>query len=215
MAMSIKSESSKKIRVMLVEDHILMRVGLKTTAEGEPDMEVIAEVADGRQVLESYCRYKPDVVLLDLRLPGMDGIQIIKQLRQESPEVRIVVLSSYGGGDDITSAIQSGASGYVLKSMPLEQMLQAVRVVHAGGQYFPREISDRVNQRIQSDISPREIEVLRLIAQGKANKEIGVKLGISEGTVKNHLTNIFTKLGAVDRAQALTIAVKRQLVQLD
>ena len=126
-----------------------------------------------------------------------------------------MVLSSYGGGDDITSAIQSGASGYVLKSMPLEQMLQAVRVVHAGGQYFPREISDRVNQRIQSDISPREIEVLRLIAQGKANKEIGVKLGISEGTVKNHLTNIFTKLGAVDRAQALTIAVKRQLVQLD
>ena len=213
--MSIKSESSKKIRVMLVEDHILMRVGLKTTAEGEPDMEVIAEVADGRQVLENYRRHKPDVVLLDLRLPGMDGIQIIKQLRQEASEVRIVVLSSYGGGDDITSAIQSGASGYVLKSMPLEQMLQAVRVVHAGGQYFPREISDRVNQRIQSDISPREIEVLRLIAQGKANKEIGVKLGISEGTVKNHLTNIFTKLGAVDRAQALTIAVKRQLVQLD
>ena len=213
--MSIKSESSKKIRVMLVEDHILMRVGLKTTAEGEPDMEVIAEVADGRQVLENYRRHKPDVVLLDLRLPGMDGIQIIKQLRQEAPEVRIVVLSSYGGGDDITSAIQSGASGYVLKSMPLEQMLQAVRVVHAGGQYFPREISDRVNQRIQSDISPREIEVLRLIAQGKANKEIGAKLGISEGTVKNHLTNIFTKLGAVDRAQALTIAVKRQLVQLD
>jgi len=213
--MSIKSESSKKIRVMLVEDHILMRVGLKTTAEGEPDMEVIAEVADGRQVLENYRRHKPDVVLLDLRLPGMDGIQIIKQLRLEAPEVRIVVLSSYGGGDDITSAIQSGASGYVLKSMPLEQMLQAVRVVHAGGQYFPREISDRVNQRIQSDISPREIEVLRLIAQGKANKEIGVKLGISEGTVKNHLTNIFTKLGAVDRAQALTIAVKRQLVQLD
>ncbi len=213
--MSTKSESSKKIRVMLVEDHILMRVGLKTTAEGEPDMEVIAEVADGRQVLENYRRHKPDVVLLDLRLPGMDGIQIIKQLRQEAAEVRIVVLSSYGGGDDITSAIQSGASGYVLKSMPLEQMLQAVRVVHAGGQYFPREISDRVNQRIQSDISPREIEVLRLIAQGKANKEIGVKLGISEGTVKNHLTNIFTKLGAVDRAQALTIAVKRQLVQLD
>jgi len=213
--MSLKTESPKKIRVMLVEDHILMRVGLRTTAEGEPDMEVIAEVADGRQVLENYRRHKPDVVLLDLRLPGMDGIQIIKQLRQEAADVRIVVLSSYGGGDDITSAIQSGACGYVLKSMPLEQMLQAVRVVHAGGQYFPREISDRVNQRIQSDISSREIEVLRLIAQGKANKEIAGKLGISEGTVKNHLTNIFTKLGAVDRAQALTIAVKRQLVQLD
>lgn len=213
--MSLKTESTKKIRVMLVEDHILMRVGLIATAEGEPDMEVVAEVADGRQVLDGYRKHKPDVVLLDLRLPGMDGIQVIKLLRQESSDVRIVVLSSYGGGDDITSSIQSGASGYVLKSMPLEQMLQAVRVVHAGGQYFPREISDRVNQRIQSDISPREIEVLRLIAQGKANKEIGAKLGISEGTVKNHLTNIFTKLGAADRAQALTIAVKRLLVQLD
>ena len=213
--MSAKSELPQKIRVMLVEDHILMRVGLKTTAEGEPDMEVVAEVADGRQVLDSFRAHKPDVVLLDLRLPGMDGLQIIKLLRQENPDARIVILSSYGGGDDITSAIQSGASGYVLKSMPLEQMLQAVRVVHAGGQYFPREISDRVNQRIQSDISPREIEVLRLIAQGKANKEIGAKLGISEGTVKNHLTHIFTKLGAADRAQALTIAVKRQLVRLD
>ena len=200
---------------MLVEDHILMRVGLKTTAEGEPDMEVVAEVADGRQVLDSFRAHKPDVVLLDLRLPGMDGLQIIKLLRQENPDARIVILSSYGGGDDITRAIQSGASGYVLKSMPLEQMLQAVRVVKAGGQYFPREISDRVNQRIQSDISSREIEVLRLIAQGNANKEIGAKLGISEGTVKNHLTHIFTKLGAADRAQALTIAVKRQLIQLE
>ncbi len=200
---------------MLVEDHILMRVGLKTTTEGEPDMEVVAEVADGRQVLDSFRAHKPDVVLLDLRLPGMDGLQIIKLLRQQNPDARIVILSSYGGGDDITRAIQSGASGYVLKSMPLEQMLQAVRVVKAGGQYFPREISDRVNQRIQSDISSREIEVLRLIAQGNANKEIGAKLGISEGTVKNHLTHIFIKLGAADRAQALTIAVKRQLIQLE
>jgi len=213
--MSAKPELPHKIRVMLVEDHILMRVGLRTTAEGEPDMVVVAEVADGRQVLESFRAHKPDVVLLDLRLPGMDGLQIIKLLRQENPDARIVILSSYGGGDDITRAIQSGASGYVLKSMPLEQMLQAVRVVNAGGQYFPPEISDRVSQRIQSDISSREIEVLRLIAQGKANKEIGAKLGISEGTVKNHLTHIFTKLGAADRAQALTIAVKRQLVQLD
>ncbi|MEI6075090.1 MAG: response regulator transcription factor [Verrucomicrobiota bacterium] len=213
--MSAKPELPQKIRVMLVEDHILMRVGLKTTAEGEPDMEVVAEVADGRQVLDSFRAHKPDVVLLDLRLPGMDGLQIIKLLRQENPDARIVILSSYGGGDDITRAIQSGASGYVLKSMPLEQMLQAVRVVKAGGQYFPREISDRVNQRIQSDISSREIEVLRLIAQGNANKEIGAKLGISEGTVKNHLTHIFTKLGAADRAQALTIAVKRQLIQLE
>lgn len=213
--MSAKPELPQKIRVMLVEDHILMRVGLKTTTEGEPDMEVVAEVADGRQVLDSFRAHKPDVVLLDLRLPGMDGLQIIKLLRQQNPDARIVILSSYGGGDDITRAIQSGASGYVLKSMPLEQMLQAVRVVKAGGQYFPREISDRVNQRIQSDISSREIEVLRLIAQGNANKEIGAKLGISEGTVKNHLTHIFIKLGAADRAQALTIAVKRQLIQLE
>ena len=200
---------------MLVEDHMLMRMGLVSATRIEPDMVVVAEVDDGRNALESFRKHKPDVVLLDLRLPGMDGIQVIKALRQESPNVRIVVLSSYGAGDDVTSAIQSGASGYVLKNMPLEQVLEAVRIVHGGGQYIPREIAGRLSDRLHSDVSAREIEVLRLIAKGRSNKEIASEFGIVEGTVKAHLTNIFAKLGASDRTQAITIAIKRQLLQVE
>lgn len=213
--MNAGTQTKKKIRLMLVEDHILMRMGLVSATRIEPDMEVVAEVEDGSKVVESFRKHKPDVVLLDLRLPGMDGIQVIKALRQESPDARIVVLSSYGGGDDVTQAIQCGASGYVLKNMPLQQVIEAVRVVHLGGQYITREIASRMSQRLHSDMSAREIEVLRLIAQGRSNKEIAAKLGIVEGTVKAHVTNIFGKLGAVDRTQAITIAMKRQILQLE
>lgn len=213
--MNTATPSAKKIRLMLVEDHILMRMGLVSATRIEPDMVVVAEVEDGAKVVENYRKHKPDVVLLDLRLPGMDGMQVIKALRQESSDARIVVLSSYGGGDDVTQAIQCGASGYVLKNMPLQQVIEAVRVVHLGGQYIPREIASRMSQRMHSDMSPREIEVLRLIAQGRSNKEIAAKLGIVEGTVKAHVTNIFGKLGAVDRTQAITIAMKRQILQLE
>lgn len=213
--MSTKAEAKKKIRLMLVEDHILMRMGLVSATRIEPDMTVVAEIDDGRKAVEAFRKHKPDVVLLDLRLPGMDGIQVIKELRREAPDARIVVLSSYGGGDDVTSAIQSGAAGYVLKNMPLQQVLEAVRAVHHGGQYVPREVAGRMSTRMQSDISPREIEVLRLIARGRSNKEIGSEFGITEGTVKAHVTNIFAKLGAIDRAQAITIAIKRHLFQVD
>ena len=208
-------EPTRKIRLMLVEDHILMRMGLISATRNQPDLEVVVEVDNGHQVLESFRKHQPDVVLLDLRLPGMDGIQIIKALRDISPKVRIVVLSSYGGGDDVTNAIQSGASGYVLKSMPLQQVLDAVRAVHLGGLYLPREIASRMGQRIQSEMSPRELDVLRLIAKGRSNKEVASDLGIAEATVKTHLTNVFGKLGAADRTQAITIAIKRQILQLE
>lgn len=213
--MTAESRNETKIRILLVEDHILMRMGLVSATRDEPDMVVVAEVDDGRKVLESFRQHRPDVVLLDLRLPGMDGVQVIKALRQEAPDARIVVLSSYGGGDDVTRAIQSGASGYVLKSMSLQHVLEAVRAVHLGGQYIPREIAGRIGHRIQSDMSARELEVLHLIAQGRSNKEIAAQLGIVEGTVKAHVTNIFGKLGATDRTQAITIAVKRQILQLE
>src|SRR5262245_57392784 len=213
--MKTDNSAPKKIRLMLVDDHIIMRMGLISATRIEPDMVVVAEVANGRRVLESYRKHKPDVVLLDLRLPGMDGIEVIKELRKESPDVRIVVLSSYGGGDDVTRAIQCGASGYVLKNMALQQVLDAVRVVHLGGQYIPPEIASRMSKRIDSDVSPREIEVLRSIAQGRSNKEIAAQLGITEATVKTHVTNIFGKLGAADRTQAITIAMKRHILQLE
>jgi DNA-binding NarL/FixJ family response regulator len=213
--MSLKSKSESKIRLLLVEDHILMRMGLVSATRNEPDLVVVAEAEDGRQALELFRRHQPDVVIVDLRLPGMDGIELIKALRQESTQARIVVLTSFGGGDDVIRAIQSGASGYVMKSMPLERVLEAVRVVHAGGQYIPQEVAGRMSERIHSDLSTRELEVLRLIGKGRSNKEIASALGIVEGTVKAHVTNIFAKLGAVDRTQAITIAVKRQILQLE
>jgi DNA-binding NarL/FixJ family response regulator len=213
--MTNKPKTSAKIRLMIVEDHILMRMGLISATAFEPDMAVVAEAEDGRRALEHYREHRPDVVIVDLRLPGMDGLELIKLLRQESPDVRILVLSTYGGGDDVTRAIQGGASGYVMKSMPLEQVLEAVRIVHGGGQYIPREVASRMSERIHSELSSREVEVLRLIGRGKSNKEVGGVLGIAESTVKAHLTNIFTKLGAADRTQAITIAMKRQILQLE
>ena len=200
---------------MLVEDHILMRMGLVSATQVVPDMEVVAEVTNGAEVLGKFRKHKPDVVLLDLRLPGMDGIQVIRALRKESANVRIVVLSSYASGDDVSQAIHYGASGYVLKSMSLKQVLEAVRVVHLGGQYIPPEIANRLNQHLDVHMSVREVEVLRLIAKGRSNKEIASELGIAEGTVKAHLTNIFGKLKAVDRAQAITIAIKHGIIQVE
>jgi DNA-binding NarL/FixJ family response regulator len=213
--MNLESKSESKIRLLLVEDHILMRMGLVSATRNEPDLVVVAEAEDGRQAVELFRKHRPDVVIVDLRLPGMDGIELIKALRQESAQARIVVLTSYGGGDDVSRAIQSGASGYVMKSMPLERVLEAVRVVYAGGQYIPREVAGRMSERIHSDLSTRELEVLRLISKGRSNKEIASTLDIVEGTVKAHVTNIFGKLGAADRTQAITIAMKRQILQLE
>jgi DNA-binding NarL/FixJ family response regulator len=200
---------------MVVEDHVLVRMGLVSAANAEPDMEVVAEVEDGAEAVEIFRRQPVDVVVLDLRMPGIDGIEIIKALRSEFGSVRILVLSSYGGGDDITRAMREGASGYILKGMGLEQLLAGIRTVHAGGQCLPPEVSGRMTERVNSEISSRELEVLRLIAKGKSNKEIASDLGIVEGTVKAHLNNIFSKLGAVDRAQAMAIALKRQILQLE
>jgi DNA-binding NarL/FixJ family response regulator len=205
----------RKIRIMLVEDHVLVRMGLISATNIEPDMEVVAEVEDGRQAVEIFRKHLPDVVVLDLRMPGMDGIEIMRALRGEFGPVRILVLSSFGGGDDITRAMQEGACGYLVKGMGLEHLLEGIRTVHAGGQYLPREIASRMTERINSELSVRELEVLRSVAKGMSNKEIASALGIVEGTVKAHITNILTKLGAADRTQAMAIAMKRQILQLE
>ena len=204
-----------KIRLMLVDDHVLMRMGLVSATAVEPDMKVVCEIEDGKEAVEAFRTHRPDVVIVDLRLPGMDGIEIIKALRNEFGSVRILVFSNYGAGDDVARAIQAGASGYVVKDMPLEKLLEAIRTVFAGKLYLPPEIAGRLTGRIQSQLSDRELEVLRLIARGLSNKEIASRIGIVEGTVKAHVTNIFQKLGAVDRTSAVTIAMKRNLLQLE
>ena len=204
-----------KIRIMLVDDHILMRMGLASATNNEPDMEVVAEAEDGVEAVEAYRKHRPDVVILDLRMPKRNGIETVGVLRKEFGAVRILVLSNYNSGDDVAAAIQAGAQGYVVKDMPLEQLLDAIRRVYAGEQFIPPEIARRMASRMLSQLSPRELEVLALIGKGKSNKEIATHLSLVEGTVKIHVTNILSKLGVADRTQAVLVAVKRGILQLD
>ena len=165
----MKSDAPRsKIRIMVVEDHVLVRMGLISATGAEPDMEVVAEVEDGRQVVDLFRKHRPDVVVLDLRMPGIDGVEIIKALRSEFGPVRVLVLSSFGGGDDATRAMQEGASGYIIKGMGLEHLLEGIRTIHAGGQYLPREIASRMAERIHSEPSSSKLDVLRLIAGERA-----------------------------------------------
>jgi DNA-binding NarL/FixJ family response regulator len=205
----------KKIRVMVVEDHFLIRMGLVTVSEIEPDIDIVAEIEDGEEAVETFRKHRPDVVIMDLRLPGMDGIATIAALRKEFGDVPILVLSSYNSEGDISRAIQASASGYLSKDMPMSRLVEAIRIVHAGQQYFPAEIANRLPEQLrQSKLTPREFRVLQMIGEGKSNKEIGAALGIVEGTVKIHVTNILGKLQAADRTQAVTIAIKRGILDL-
>jgi len=204
-----------KIRILLVDDHIVMRMGLATAASGEPDMKVVAEAGDGLEAVQAYRTHRPDVVVLDLRMPKMNGIETIQRLRDEFGPVRILVFSNYAGGDEVFQAFKAGAAGFVAKEMPLERLLEAIRRVHAGEQYLPSEISMRLNGRVLSQLSSRELEVLALVAKGLSNKEIGAALDVAEGTIKVHLKNILAKLNVSDRTQAILVAVKRGIIHLD
>jgi DNA-binding NarL/FixJ family response regulator len=210
------NKTKKKIRIMLVEDHILIRMGLVTASQLETDIELVAEVEEGEEAVECFRTHRPDVVIMDIRLPGMDGIKTITALREEFGPVVVLVLSTYAADDDVYRAIQAGASGYLLKDMPLKTLVEAIRVVHAGQNYFPPGISDRLAERLrQTAPTDRELIVLQKIAKGMSNKEIGNELGITEGTVKAHVTNILSKLHAADRTQAVTTAIKRGLIHIE
>jgi DNA-binding NarL/FixJ family response regulator len=209
------AKTKTKIRVMVVEDHILIRMGLVTASQIEPDIAVVAEAEDGDEAIASFRKHKPDVVIMDLRLPGRNGIETIQALHREFGPVPVLVLTTYGTDEDIYRAVQAGAAGYVLKDMPLKRVVEAIRALHAGQQYFPAEIAGRLAERLkQSILTPRELNVLQMIADGRSNKEIGSALGIVEGTVKIHVTNIINKLGVMDRTQAVTTAIKRGILEL-
>lgn len=204
-----------KIRILLVDDHIVMRMGLATAASGEPDMKVVAEAGDGMEAIQAYRVHRPDVVVLDLRMPKKNGIETIQLLREEFGPVRVLVFSNYAGGDEVFQAFKAGASGFVAKEMALERLLEAIRRVHVGEQYLPPEIAMRMNGRVISQLSSRELEVLALVAKGLSNKEVGAALNIVEGTIKVHLKNILAKLNVSDRTQAILVAVKRGIIHLD
>ena len=211
----LKLSAPSKIRILLVDDHAVIRMGLTTAVSDAADMQVVADVETGQEAIDAFRKHHPDVVVLDLRLQGLSGLDAIRLLREEFKSARILVFTNYAKGEEIYRALKAGASGFVLKGMPLDRLLEAIRAVHQGDQYIPSEIAMRVGERLLAQLSPREIEVLYLLARGLSNKEIAAQLGVVEGTVKIHITNIFSKLGVSDRTQALIEAIKRGIVEVD
>jgi DNA-binding NarL/FixJ family response regulator len=209
------TDSPAKIRILLVDDHIVMRMGLVTATSGEPDMEVVAESDNGVDALAAYRMHRPDVVVLDLRMPKQNGLETIRTLREEFEDARVLVFSNYASGEEAYQAFKAGACGFVVKEMPLERLLEAIRKVHRGEQYIPPEISTRMSGRVLSPLSPREVEVLALIAKGLSNKEIAARLELVEGTVKVHITSIFSKMRVLDRTQAILAGVKQGIIQIE
>lgn len=204
-----------KIRLLLVDDHLVVRVGLRSLLETQPDMVVVAEAASGEAALREFERHHPDLTLMDLRMPEMDGAQTTATLRQRHPGARVLVLTTFDTDEDIYRALQAGACGYLLKNTDSEPLLQTIRAVHAGAYRLPAEVAARLAQRQAApELSPREREVLEHIVKGRSNKEIGCALGVAENTVKNHVKVILDKLGVADRTQAATTAIQRGIVRL-
>jgi DNA-binding NarL/FixJ family response regulator len=204
-----------KIRVMLVDDHVLMRMGLSFALNNQPDIQVVGEAGDGSEAIGVYQQCNPDVVILDLRMPGDNGIETITNLRRQFGSVRILILTNYGSGDEIEGALAAGALGFLLKDTPLAGLLEAIRNVSAGNQHLPHKTSGRLASKIAAQLSDREMEILRLIARGLSNKEIADVIHVTESTVKGHITGLLTKLGVYDRTQAVVSGFKRGLIHLE
>ncbi|MBE2215249.1 MAG: response regulator transcription factor [Opitutaceae bacterium] len=204
-----------KIRILVADDHFIVRSGLAAVIDCEPDMAVVAQAADGAQAVEYFERHRPDVALLDLRMPVLGGNEAIETIRRSHPDARILVLTAYSGDEDIHRALEAGAMGYVLKSSTGEGLIPAIRAVAAGERWIPRDVASRLAMRkTYEPLSTREIEVLRLIARGRANKEIARELSISENTVKDHMKNILSKLHVSARTEAVTAAAQRGIIEL-
>lgn len=214
---TVKVVEEKKLRmsVLIADDHSVVRQGLVSLIEDKADMRVIGEASNGREATELWKKHRPDVTLLDLRMPELDGVGAIKVIRAADENARIIVLTTYDGDEDIYRAIQAGAKGYLLKDVPCEALLDCVRRVHRGDTCVPVHLAAKLAQRVsRQTLSEREINVLKLLAQGKSNKEIGSALFISEGTVKSHMKRIFGKLGVISRTEAIAKATRHGLIQL-
>ena len=206
---------SDKISIMVIDDQAVVRQGFVALINTVADMEVIAEGINGQQAIELYREHRPQVTLIDLRMPVLGGVEAISVIRQEFPEARLIVLTTYDGDEDIYRSLQAGARGYLLKDVFFEELETAIRNVQAGSRHIPAAIAERLAERMAgSDLTSREMEVLELIVRGQSNKEIGVSLNITEATVKSHINNLLSKLGVTDRTQAATTALQRGLVHL-
>jgi len=203
------------IRVLSVDDHALLREGIAALVNAEPDMELVAEASDGEEAIKQFRRHRPDVTLMDLQMPSMNGSEAIGRIRNEFPNAKIIVLSTYSGDVHVLRAIKAGARGYIVKGHVHRELLDAIRSVHAGHKRIPPEIAAELAEHAADDaLTAREIDVLRLIAAGNANKQIADKLSIEETTVKSHISNILSKLGANDRTHAVTIGLQRGIIDL-
>ncbi|HEY1340346.1 MAG TPA: response regulator transcription factor [Bryobacteraceae bacterium] len=203
------------IRILVAEDHLVARVGVTTIVNMQPDMAVVAEAANGQQAVELFRKHLPDVTLLDLRMPGMSGTEAAAAIRKDFPHAKMVALTTYGGDEDIRRALAAGVQAYLTKDVLHDELLKAIRAVHSGQTYLPAAVAAALAAQMpRPDLSAREVQVLELIVQGLANKQIAYNLSIAEHTVKNHVKNILSKLGVQDRTQAATAAIQRGIIHL-
>jgi DNA-binding NarL/FixJ family response regulator len=210
------SAVTQTLGILCVDDHPLVRKGIAAILANETDMKLVAEAGSGAEAVNAFRQFHPDITLMDLRMPGMDGIEATKQIRQIDPEAKIIALTSYDGDQEIYRALEAGVRGYILKESVHTEIVRAIRVVQSGKRLMPPEVAERLSEHFpQVALTPREIEVLQYVAKGFGNKEIGVRLGTAAGTVKMHLQNILSKLGASDRTHAVTLAIRRGIIHID
>ena len=204
------------IRILCVDDHPVFREGLRAMIESEPDMAMVGHAPNAVEAIAQFRRYRPDITLMDLRLPGANGTDVLISIRGEFPQARIIMLTTSDGDADIQRAMRAGASAYILKSMPMEELLGIIRSVHGGRRHIPPEVAARLAEHMgDDDLTALELEVLRLIRDGHRNKQIADRLSISENTVNFHIKNLMDKLRANDRTHAVTIALRRGLLEVD
>jgi two-component system NarL family response regulator len=205
--------TAPRIRVLVADDHMIVRLGLAALIDSQADMQVVAQAANGDEAIERYRIQRPDVALLDLRMPGRDGVAAIHSIRAEAPSARIIVLSIHSGDELVYRAIRAGARGYLLKEVSGDEIVKAIRVVHGGGSWIPEPIAERLATRLQRpELSAREVEILKLIGQGLSNKRIADRLSRSESTVRTHVASVLDKLGADNRTHAVNVALAQNII---
>lgn len=205
--------TDQTIRIMVADDHPIVRSGLVLMIDYTPNMETVAEANNGVEAVALFRQYRPDVTLMDLRMPEMSGADAIAAIHQEFTEAKIIVLTTYDGDEDIYKGLKAGAKGYIFKNAPVDEIIRAIKTVYEGKKYIPPEVGEKLSERLnRPQLSNRELDVLKLVAQGKTNQQIATELYISESTVKYHINNVLSKLGVSDRTQATLVAIKRGIV---